>query len=239
MSLEPVRRRMRGVGAQEDLVVFTASRDSACAECGEALPKGRFLRLLKEKPHCLECSDLDHLVYLPAGDTALTRRGRKHSTLSAVVVQFNRSRRRYERTGVLVERTALERAEAECLSDDDVRRLARQRAAVTRERADARFRDDFQAEVLRLYPACPPAEAAAITAHACEKHSGRVGRSAAAKEFEERTVHLAVRAHIRHVHTPYDEHLADGVDRDLAREMIAATLETVARSWRRSAAATL
>jgi hypothetical protein len=36
-------------------------------------------------PLCLTCADLDHLVFLGAGDAALTRRAKKASTLSAVV----------------------------------------------------------------------------------------------------------------------------------------------------------
>jgi hypothetical protein len=37
---------------------------------------------------CLTCSDLDHLVYLPSGDAALTRRAKKNSKLSAVVIKW-------------------------------------------------------------------------------------------------------------------------------------------------------
>ena len=40
-----------------------------------------------------------------------------------------------------------------------------------------------------------------ITGHACQKYSGRVGRSVAAK------------AHLRHVETEYDSLLARGVER--------------------------
>jgi len=56
-------------------------------------------------------SDLDHLVFLPSGDAALTRRATKASSLSAVVVRGSRSRKRYERQGVLVEEPALALAE--------------------------------------------------------------------------------------------------------------------------------
>jgi hypothetical protein len=70
-----------------------------------------------ERPLCLACADLDHLVYLPRGDTALTRRARKHSALSAVVVRFSRTRKRYERQGVLVEESALEQAGEECSAE--------------------------------------------------------------------------------------------------------------------------
>ncbi len=69
----------------------------------------------KDRPLCLARADLDHLVFLPRGNTALTRRARKYSTLSPVVVRFSRSRKRYERQGVLVEEQALGQAEHECM----------------------------------------------------------------------------------------------------------------------------
>jgi len=81
----------------DEIVVFSIINPSTCSECGAELTKGRFLKMEKEKPLCLECADLDHLVYLQRGDAALTRRSRKYSNLSAVVVRFNRSRHRYVR----------------------------------------------------------------------------------------------------------------------------------------------
>jgi hypothetical protein len=83
----------------KELVVFDILRDSECAECLRELPRGEFLFMERRRPLCLSCADLDHLVYLPRGDTALTRRARKRSTLSAVVVRFSRARRRYEAKG--------------------------------------------------------------------------------------------------------------------------------------------
>jgi hypothetical protein len=54
---------------------------------------------------------MDHLVLLPSGgDAGLTRRARKASTLSAVVVRWSRTRQRYERQGLLVEPAALKAA---------------------------------------------------------------------------------------------------------------------------------
>jgi hypothetical protein len=69
-----------------DLVVFDILRASKCAGCGDELSKGSLLFMEKERPLCLSCADLDHLVYLSRGDAALTHRAKKHSTLSAVVV---------------------------------------------------------------------------------------------------------------------------------------------------------
>ena len=177
-----------------DIVVFSIVRETACSECSAELWKGSFLRMENGKPLCMECADLDHLVYVPRGDTALTRRSRKYSTLSAVVVRFSRTRRRYERQGILVEPGALERGEKECLSDEEQRRIARERAAAARERQDQQYIRRFAEAVRSHFAGCPPVEAEAIAAHACEKYSGRVGRSAAAKEFDAEAIELAVKA---------------------------------------------
>jgi hypothetical protein len=67
-----------------------------------------------QQPLCLKCAGLSDLVFLGAGDAKLTRRARKYSARSAVVVRFSRTRGRYERQGLLVEEEALKRAEAEC-----------------------------------------------------------------------------------------------------------------------------
>jgi hypothetical protein len=83
-------------------------------------------------PLCLECADLDALVFLPAGDAALTRRAKKANGLSAVVVRWSRSRRRYERQGILVEEAALQAAEESCLADEDARQAARARPGAPR-----------------------------------------------------------------------------------------------------------
>ena len=82
---------------------------------------------------------------------ALTRRARKYSTLSPVVVCFSRSRKRYERQGVLVEEQALGRAEQECLADAEARALARARAAQRRERVDEQYVRTFAEHVKRIF----------------------------------------------------------------------------------------
>lgn len=58
-------------------------------------------------PTCLRCAGLDDLEFLPAGDALLTRRAKANSSRYAVVVRFSRTRRRYERRGLLVEPRAL------------------------------------------------------------------------------------------------------------------------------------
>src|SRR5205814_1767791 len=197
----------------KDLVVFDILRDSKCTDCGKELLGGDFLFMEGERPLCLTCADLDHLVYLPRGNTALTRRARKHSSLSALVVRFSRARKRYERQGLLVEEGALAKAEDECAEDAPARAAARAQAATLREDEDREFVTALTEAILKQFPRCPPDEAGQIAAHTGLRSSGRVGRSAAGRALDPAAVALAVKAHIRHTHTNYDDLLMGGTDR--------------------------
>jgi hypothetical protein len=214
-----------------NIVVFSILRESKCVECGAELWRGGFLCMEKERPLCMACADLDHLMFLPSGDTALTRRARKHSTLDAVVVRFSRTRGRYERQGVLVEEAALEQAERECLADADARERIRKRAAVRRAELDEQYVAEFAKRLGDLFPGCPIPERQGIATRACRKYSGRVGRSAAARDFDPTAIELAVRAHIRHCHTAYDRLLARGGDRSDARAAVRDAVDQVFARW--------
>src|SRR6184192_402246 len=168
-------------GRSKDLVVFEILRDSKCTDCGEVIWKGEFLFLDGEQALCLSCADLDHLEYLPRGDPALTRRAKKYSGLSAVVVRFSRSRGRYERQGILVEVSALERAEKECQADAQRRAALRGRGDQRRAEQDRDLVTRMTGAILKLFPRCPLQEAQAIAAHAAVRGSGRVGRTFAAR----------------------------------------------------------
>ncbi|HWF87118.1 MAG TPA: DUF2293 domain-containing protein [Vicinamibacterales bacterium] len=229
-------KRAADASREREIVVFWIVRDSVCGECGQELGRGRFLRLEAQRPLCLSCADLDHLVFLERGDAALTRRASRYSTLRAVVVRFSRARKRYERQGVLVEDAALTRAERECLADADARQRAQERAAEQRDQHDAEYIAAFGRRVGELFPRVPIEEQRAIAEHACQKYSGRVGRSAAAKEFQAGAIELAVRAHVRHVHTRYDELLAHGMAREDARARVAASVAQCLETWQRGEA---
>lgn len=180
---------------------------------------------------CLTCGDMDHLVFLPSGDAALTRRSRMYSRLSAVVLKWSRARKRYERQGLLVEDEAVERAESECEADKELRQLRQAREAVRRAEIDEKFVLSFAKRIRELYPNCPTGREAAIAHHACRKYSGRVGRTAAAKELDEEVVRLAVLAHVRHTETQYDELLLKGYERFDAREKVRSQVSTVLHAW--------
>jgi hypothetical protein len=211
------------------IVVIQPVRDFVCAECGGG---GDLLRMQDAGPLCLACSDLDHLVFLPSGDAALTRRATKASTLSAVVVRWSRSRKRYERQGTLVEESALEQAEQQCMSDADARMRRRERDELRRASTDAAFRDRLAQEIRRLFPGCPAERAVAIAEHTGTRGSGRVGRSAAGRGLEENAIVLAVAASVRHQNTRYDGLLMSGVPRDVARDRVRSEIDGVLAAWR-------
>jgi hypothetical protein len=217
----------------DELKVFISNRDSTCDECHENLGRKAWITLTREKGAlCLTCGDLDHLVFLPSGDAALTKRARKHSTLSAVVLKWSRARKRYERQGLLVEEQALKTAEEECLADEDVRIRHRERDALRRLELDQQYVEAFASRVRELFPACPKGREFKIAEHACLKYSGRVGRSASAKRLDEEAVRLAVMAHIRHRETTYDRLLATGHDRSDARGYVRGSAEQILESWK-------
>ncbi len=216
-----------------DLVVFEkVSEEGKCSECGAELVQGDFLFMEKGQPLCLARADLDHLLFLPAGNTALSRRARKHSPLSAVVVRFSRSRKRYERQGLLVATEALDKAEAECLADAPKRAVARQQAAVRWVEEDQEFVAAMTSAILGQYPACPTDEARRIAAHTARRGSGRAGRSAAGRELDPQAVKLAVIAHIRHEHTNYDDLLMQGAARLEARILVREKIDQMLAKWR-------
>jgi hypothetical protein len=216
------------VSRPPDLVVVSALKDWACAKCSGT---GRFLLMEHDGPLCLACADLDHLAYLPAGDAALTRRARKASRLSAVVVRFSRSRKRYERQGLLVEEPAL--AEESCLADAESRARRRAREEERRRAADSEVAERLAEEIMRRFPGCPLERARAIATHTAARGTGRIGRTAAGQRADEQAVELAVVASVRHRDTDYDALLMSGVPRGEARERVRAELAATLDRWRR------
>ncbi len=214
--------------APPDLLAIVATNTWHCAECGQT---GDLHVMEHDAPLCLTCADLDHLVFLPAGDAALTRRAKKAGTLSAVVVRWNKPRKRYDRQGLLVEEAALAEAERQCLADDDARARRRERDAERRAAQDAELTARMAARIRELYPGCPPERATEIAAHTAARGSGRVGRSAAGRALDDRALTLAVIASIRHLDTDYDDLLMAGVARDEARAGIHDAIDRVLAGW--------
>lgn len=212
-----------------ELVVIWALSDWKCTECGSG---GELLLMENGGPLCLECADLDHLVFLAAGDATLTRRAKKASGLSAVVVRFSRSRGRYERRGTLVEEEALERAEQECLADEEARHRRRLREAEWRAGQDEDFLAAFAQEIRRLFPGCSREPAESIARRATVRGGGRVGRTAAGRALDPDAVILAVTAAVRHGETDYDQLLMSGLSRTEARDRVRSEVQRILDAWR-------
>ena len=194
--------------------------------------EGSFLFMEAEQPLCLVCAGFGDLEFLAAGDVALTRRATKHSARNAVVVRFSRDRKRYERQGVLVETLALESAERECAEDADERAAGRAREAVRRREEDRKLVARMAQQIGVLFPGCPPHELATIAEHTAARGSGRVGRTEAGRNLEERALTAAVIAAVRHQHTEYDKLLERGMDRAEARESVGDKIDEILAAWR-------
>lgn len=215
-----------------EIKVFITTRESICSECGEDLGSRAWITLVRDKSAlCLSCADLDHLMFLSSGDPALTRRAKKNSRLHAVVLKWSRTRKRYERQGLLVEEDALEQAETECLADADLREARRLSEAERRDLIDKEYVRKYGEQIRLLYPSMPSDREVKVAEHACLKHSGRVGRSQGAKGFDAEAITLSVLAHIRHTETSYDDLLVRGIDRHEARSMVRDRIDEVLEKW--------
>jgi hypothetical protein len=137
----------------------------------------------------------------------------------------------------LVEEDALDHAERACLADEDSRARRKLRERERRAEEDAKLRELAAVEILRHYPGCPKDRAEGIARHAFTRGSGRVGRSAAGRELDPEALSLAVAAAVRHVDTPYDELMMNGVDRREARARVRPEVEQVIAGWREPAQA--
>lgn len=96
-------------------------------------------------------------------------------------------------------------------------------------RKDEKLEREFRAAVLAQFPGTPEESVAKIVGRAMAKRSRRVGRTGKL-DVEERAA-LAVRAHIRHIHTDYDNLMRAGVARGEARSRIHQKICEVVRAW--------
>lgn len=105
LSVRKRERLSQKISQAPELVVIQPLKVGwTCHRCSGT---GGLLVMEHEGPACLRCVGLDDLEFLPAGDAFLTRRAKARSARSAVVVRFSKSRKRYERQGLLVEAQAI------------------------------------------------------------------------------------------------------------------------------------
>lgn len=215
-------------------IFITKKEKLHCKKCGTPVPKGEkyVAESEKIKGTCFSCSPFKNLTFLPSGDAAMTRRSKKHSSHCGILQEWNQRRKRYERRGQYVQKEAIILAKEECESDKWEREEKNKKAAVKREIDDKAYIQSFALAIKKAYPKCPSNREYEIAAHACEKHSRRVGRTALAKEFNIEMIDLAVIAHIRHLETDYDTQFGKGKTKKTIRSEVKKDIEKVLARWR-------
>ncbi|KAJ5991742.1 hypothetical protein N7451_007466 [Penicillium sp. IBT 35674x] len=161
-------------------------------------------------------------VFVPKGDVYITRHCRTDTKASSRIVYlvYDKAAKRtlgirvpkeiYTKVSKLATFTAEKRASAVKVRDGTF---------ITRGR-----------QLLRdVFPSMPNETLEIILNHAFLKGSGRVGRTSTTTEKRKAT--LAVEAHIRHNHTPYETLLASGLERCEARERVWPEVQAIKKAW--------
>lgn len=217
-------------------IFITKKHKLRCKRCEKSVPFGELFVAESEeaKGICFDCSPFINYVLLPPGNVALTRRSKKHSSMCGVLFRWNQRRRRYEREGQYVEAAAISKAQEECENDQEIRVRKNKKATELRAVKDKEYIKAFGLAIRAHFPNCPPKREYEIAAHACEKYSGRVGRSANAKLFDNKMIELAVIAHIRHTETNYDDQFGTGKRKKEIRADLSNTIKNILASWESS-----
>lgn len=102
---------------EKDPALYMLARASRCCGCDRKLPVNELARLSKkeneEEVHCTSCAGLSHLEFLPTGNAALTKSAKKYSKERFVVFKWSDLWKSYERKGMMLEKEAIRKAEAE------------------------------------------------------------------------------------------------------------------------------
>ncbi|KAI0017433.1 hypothetical protein F4780DRAFT_796156 [Xylariomycetidae sp. FL0641] len=163
-------------------------------------------------------------VFVPRGDAYVTRHCRSATLAAGQALYAVADPRHRARTLGLRVPAAVARAVQQARGA-----TADARARATRRR-DARLEARLAAAVRAAFPRVPAADCARVVARAAEKGARRVGRAAKVDETLRAT--LAVRAHVRHVHTRYDRLLRqEKVPREEARQRTMREVDEKCRDW--------
>jgi hypothetical protein len=160
--------------------------------------------------------------FLPCGDAYVTRQVKQgpHWVLKG---RFNRRGGYTPVLGAYAPTEAIAAARVRAQQTEEQRAPIRERSRTRRDQAEERYRAEFAEACLRFLDFAPEHQELACsiarraTEQACEKHSGRVGRTSRL-ELDQKA-ELAVRACIRHAHTDYEEYLVGKLPEMAYREV--------------------
>lgn len=98
-------------------VVYALARASRCFHCDKKLEIGSIVRLQNlendREVQCQSCAGLEHFGVVRSGNTKLTNLAKKYCKHHFVIMQWSELWKTYERKGILVEQSALTKAETE------------------------------------------------------------------------------------------------------------------------------
>ena len=217
-------------------IFLTKKETLRCSACKKPINLGQAFVAETENHRgtCFSCSPFTKSAFLEPGNAALTRRSKKHSSYCGILFRWNRRRKRFERKGQYVEASAILKAKEECILDETKRAIKNEKAAIKRVEEDKIYVAAFSLAIRDRYPNCPKNREVAIAKHACEKYSGRVGRTANAKQFDGEMIDLAVEAHIRHKETNYDSQFNTGKTKRVIRSSVKQDITKVLQKWRKN-----
>ncbi|KAL2853340.1 hypothetical protein BJY01DRAFT_244128 [Aspergillus pseudoustus] len=173
--------------------------------------------------NCLQRDPLpDNYVFVPSGNIYVTRNCRSKTKESHRLVYKVWNNTGKKAIGIRI--------------PSDVHAAVLQSAEETAEsRANAvKVRDEKELSRSRQilcirFPLMPVEDLETVLEHAFLKGSGRVGRTSTTSD-EHKAV-LAVEAHIRHKHTPYESLLREGTKREEARKAVWDTVQSIRATW--------
>ncbi|KKK19072.1 hypothetical protein P175DRAFT_0453741 [Aspergillus ochraceoroseus IBT 24754] len=186
----------------------------------------RTMNLISTEPYeknCLQREPIpDTYVFVPRGDVYITRNCRSKTKETRRLVYKVYDNAGKTPLGIRV--------------PSDIYNAVVQSAAETADsRANAvKVRDEKDLarsrQLLRTqFPLMPAESLDKVLNHAFLKGSGRVGRTST--KTDGRKAVLAVEAHIRHAHTPYESLLKSGKGRDEARKAVWGMVQTIRSAW--------
>ncbi|KAJ5712101.1 hypothetical protein N7488_006257 [Penicillium malachiteum] len=164
----------------------------------------------------------ENYVFVPKGNVYITRHCRTITKESNRVVYLVYAKSGKRTRGIRVP----EEVHAKVCDMENL--TAKTRADATEAR-DVKATSRNRVLLREEYPFMPAQSLKTILDHAFLKGSRRVGRTTMVSD--ERKAELAVEAHIRHAHTPYDELLDSGTRRDKARKMVWSTIKRIKKLW--------
>jgi hypothetical protein len=104
-------------GKKDNQILYALSKVSRCHNCDQKLAPGTIVRLKNKDEDrevlCQSCANLGNFELVRAGNAKATRLLSKYSTSRYVVLKWSELWKTYERQGVFVESTVIDKLEKE------------------------------------------------------------------------------------------------------------------------------